>query len=277
MHLVIDSNCLRDERLRAFLTAGQTHVAVLTEFVAREAFKGNALATITESMAVLADFPVQVLVLKGGENLLSVTGEADGLRDRLIDKEETRAFPGFVQDVERAKRGDRDVLKQIERRGHWANEHFELLVEESPDIRDAMAEIWGCATADERAHLRDGGVMSLRLQQRFRDVLVRMFAEVQTAGFAPKADTVSKWANTPVFRTFAAVLLMGLHRHADGGLYQRPAQKIGNDFVDMSIVACATYFDGVMSFDRNVVLMYEGTKALLRDMFNADIPIERKG
>ena len=65
MKLVIDSNQLQTSQFREFLSRSPSNLAVLPDFAAMEAYKGDSLKTIFKSMVVLADFPEQVIVLKG--------------------------------------------------------------------------------------------------------------------------------------------------------------------------------------------------------------------
>ena len=57
MKLVIDSNQLQTPEFLEFLARSPKNLAVLPDFAAMEAYKGDSLKTIFKSMAVLADFP----------------------------------------------------------------------------------------------------------------------------------------------------------------------------------------------------------------------------
>ncbi len=65
MRLIIDSNQLQSEALRAYLAKSKSNFAVLTDYASMEAYKGDTLVSIYKSMATLCDFPTQVIVLKG--------------------------------------------------------------------------------------------------------------------------------------------------------------------------------------------------------------------
>src|SRR5262245_5110558 len=64
MRIVIDSNSLNSEQLRDVLGASSDHCAVISDYAWMEAYKGNPLG-IQKSLAVLEQFPDQVLLLKG--------------------------------------------------------------------------------------------------------------------------------------------------------------------------------------------------------------------
>lgn len=76
MKLVVDSNRLQSEELRTYLNASTSNLAVISDFAAMEAYKGNTLASIYKSMQVLADFPNQVLILKcSGSHSIAVDSQ----------------------------------------------------------------------------------------------------------------------------------------------------------------------------------------------------------
>ncbi len=64
MKKVIDSNYLSSPKLYDFLSQSKKNTAVLTEYVAIEAYKGEKLESICESMEMLSYFRNQVDVVK---------------------------------------------------------------------------------------------------------------------------------------------------------------------------------------------------------------------
>lgn len=79
MLLVVDSNQLQSNVLRDFLAKSCRNRAVLTDYVAMEAHQGDTLASIFKSMQVLADFPDQVLVLRGTRTVSAMRGRSTGI------------------------------------------------------------------------------------------------------------------------------------------------------------------------------------------------------
>jgi hypothetical protein len=57
--MVIDSNALQSEELRAF---SKNNFAVITDYLAMEAYKGNTMASIFRSMEILTQFPHQAII-----------------------------------------------------------------------------------------------------------------------------------------------------------------------------------------------------------------------
>ena len=78
--------------------------------------------------------------------------------------------------------------------------------------------------------------------------------------------------NTFIFRVMFANFLHGVRRFSQGGFKELSPDKLVNDSVDMMFVAYGSYFDGVMSSDRNVKYMFSETCLLLSALLDAEIP-----
>lgn len=94
---VVDSNQLRSPQLEAYLSKSKTNFAVLTDYASMEAYKGDTLVTIYESMAVLSKYPEQVIILKTTGVLCGLSGRGPGLQRRLIDQSQSSEFGIYCQ------------------------------------------------------------------------------------------------------------------------------------------------------------------------------------
>ena len=128
MKLVVDTNCLQTEELRYFLQKSTGNVAVLTDFAAMEAYKGDTLASIYKSMQVVSAFPRQVLVLKGSAKVFRLNGKVRGLQRRLVDETQTRGFPNYVRTLVLGRDGNYAVQKQLLAHGRAAQAHFDKML-----------------------------------------------------------------------------------------------------------------------------------------------------
>jgi hypothetical protein len=118
--MVVDSNALQSPMLRDYLSKSINNFAVLTDYASMEAYKGNTLVSIFRSMALLSDFPRQVIVLKTTDVVCGLSGRRAGLHRRLIDHEQTRDFPKYCDRLLAAKLGDvplREQLRHLAARG----------------------------------------------------------------------------------------------------------------------------------------------------------------
>jgi hypothetical protein len=103
---VIDSNALQTPELRTYLARSSANFAVLNDYTAMEAYKGNTLVSIFRSMEILAEFPRQVIILKPTGKICGLRGRSDGLQRRMVDERQTRELPVFCRHLHTARSGD---------------------------------------------------------------------------------------------------------------------------------------------------------------------------
>lgn len=273
MKLVIDSNQLQTQKLREFLARSPENLAVLPDFAAMEAYKGDTLKTIFKSMEVLSDFPTQVLVLNGSAKNCGMRGRVKGLQRRLIDEVQTRGFPEHIRALRLAEAGNTRLQAQILELGGSANDHLEKMRIEAVNIRDAIQDLGGKYSKEERRLLRSNDEYTPELTDKLvREVLELAAMIFHDSPLVRKKPTYSELPNTFIFRVTLACYLLGIKRVAKGGFGELSATKLRNDFVDMMFVAYGTFFDGLMSSDKNVNSMFEEVRVLLAGLFDAEIP-----
>ena len=273
MKLVIDSNELQTPRLREFLSSSPNNLAVVPDFAAMEAYKGDSLKTIFKSMAVLADFPNQVVVLNGSAKNCGMSGRRKGLQRRLIDEAQTRGFPEYIRAIRLAEAGDTQLQAEIMRLGESANEHLEKMRSEATNIRKAIEILGSRYTKGERAVFRTKAEYTAELIDKLVRTVLEMAAMI--FGESPlvrKKPTYAELPNTFIFRVTFGCYLLGLTRYSQGGFSNLSADKLRNDFVDIMFVAYGTFFDGLMSSDKNVNHMFNEVSLLLSGLFDAEIP-----
>lgn len=238
-----------------------------------EAYKGDPLKTIFKSMSVLSEFPDQVLILKGSAKVCALTGRRKGLQRRLVDEDQTRGFPTYVRHLRAAEAGDARFKSQILSFGYSANEHLNKMLAEAENIRSAIAVLGSRYTREELAVLRAKEEYTPDLIDKLVRTVIEMTGMIfQDSPLVRRCPTYEELPNTFIFRVTFAMYLLGLRRFAQGGFDRLSAEKLRNDFVDMMLVAYGTYFDGLMSADKNVSYMFQETSVLLSALFDAEVP-----
>lgn len=270
---MIDSNQLQTEQLREFLQKSPSNIAVLPDFAAMEAYKGDPLKTIFKSMSVLSDFPKQVVILKGSAKVCGLSGRVKGLQRRLVDEAQTQDFPEYVRALRLAEAGNSKLHAQIRNLGELSNEHLEKMREAAEPIRGAVAVLGANYSKEERALLRSKEQYTPELIDKIFSTVLEMAANIfKDSPHVRKFPSYAELPNTFIFRATFATYLLGLRRFASGGLGELSAEKLRNDCVDMMFVAYGTYFDGIMSSDKNVNYMFTETCLLLSSLFDAEVP-----
>ena len=273
MRLVVDSNQLQSPALREFLRRSTSNRAVLPDFAAMEAYKDDTLNSIFKSMAVVSEFPSQVVVLKGSAKACGMSGRRKGLQRRLIDESQTSGFPEYVQALRLAQAGNLSLQRQILALGQSANEHFDKLLQDAQDMRLVFEVLGKAYTKEERTILRE---------QRFytpamTDKLVRTLLEIvgmifRDSPLVCRTPSYQELPNTFIFRVALACYVMAITRAAYGGVRDVRPERLRNDLVDMMFVAYGTFFDGILSDDKGVNRMFTEACLLLSGAFEAHVP-----
>ncbi|VAW44816.1 hypothetical protein MNBD_GAMMA03-743 [hydrothermal vent metagenome] len=154
MRKVIDSNCLQDQRLSDYLSANSDNYAVLTDYAAMEAYKGNTLKSIHKSMSILSEHPKQVLVLKGTQVVCGLKMNGKGLQKRLIDQSQTKDFWKYCEFLKLAEFESTLLKSELIAHGKAANEHMDKLLKGAEKILKSISAFAQCYTNEELKILR---------------------------------------------------------------------------------------------------------------------------
>ena len=268
---VVDSNALQSPSLRAYLSESVNNFAVLTDYASMEAHKGDTLASIFESMALLAEFPKQVIVLKTTDVVCGLSGRRARLQCRLIDEDQTLGFPQYCRRLYAIKLDDVSARRQLLELGRMADEQMARVLAGAASMPDAVQKTAARFTETELKILRNRAPFTAPL---IRKVLENVLALTHVLYSRHPRRTVvpdvDELPNTFLFRSALCMLVWTLDRIAMGGLPKATkAENIRNDLVDMNFATYATYFDGLLSNDQRLLRNYE-TAAFALDAITND-------
>lgn len=273
MQLVIDSNQLEDETLRRFLVASKANRAVITDYVSMEAYKGNTLAKIYKSMSILADFPDQVLVLKGTRAAATRKGRLAGLQKRLIDYDQTSTFARYVQDLRKAQAGDLHIQQQLLDHGKEADRHLGLMLADATTMWKAIETVASQHSKDELRAVQVGKPYPPAFYEKvMRNVLQMAGRMFKSHPDAPPIPRIPDVPNTFIFRVALCGYLWAVNWAATGGAQGAKPERLRNDMVDTTLAAYATYFDGLMTRDRKALDLHQTARVWLCAIFSCQLP-----
>lgn len=186
------------------------------------------------------------------------------MQRRLIDKKQTKDFPVYVRALSRARHGDTKIQEEILEKARDANGHLSVMLKEAEEMKDTIAKLGSEYTKQERRIIRDKGAYTEEMIKR----LMATVLEISGFMFADQANTrkrptVSEVPNTLAFRYSLSCYLLIMKLYAEGGVTNTAPKTLRNDFVDMGIVAYATFFDGLLSADARLVETFNETCAFL--------------
>lgn len=268
MRKIVDSNFMRATSLRSYLTASRHNYAVITDYASMEAYKGETLISIFHSMEILSEFPRQVIILKGTQAICGLSGRGSGLQRRMIDEHQTRGFLSYCKALSRAKAGNQELQRQILALGAEATTHMDRLLVDATFMPSIVAEVSQTYSANELKILRTRTPYSVELISKIVNSILMLAKSM--FGSHPRAKRLpgeSEYANTYIFRFALCAYLLILRWIKTGGPTTMKPERIRNDMVDLSFAAYATFFDGILTADQNVVATYDEAIFLLRVLF----------
>jgi hypothetical protein len=268
LKLIVDKNVLEDDSLADFLAEDTTHYAVICGYAGLESYTGNALVNITRSMRVLSRFPRQVLILKSGYALSRIGRIRPELRFEMVDWRQTKTFPEFCSQLDRAGDDNDAARKLIRSSADAAGEHVAKMLDSSVLFAQMIDEYHRetdpaalTAVRNRTAIPRDS---ALRILEDMYKLAARLYSHQRGI---PKPVDLTDARNFYVFRYAVAMRLLALWWAKNGGISNTKPEKLKNDIADLEYAVCATYFDGLLTHDAKMQDIYEEAVYLLNEIF----------
>lgn len=263
--MIVDSNAMQSDALTSYLSASESNYAVLNDYTAMEAYKGNTLASIFRSMEIACQFPRQVIVLKTTGRICSLVGRSQGLQRRMIEERQTRNFPKFCRRLRAAQAGDSYFQSQLLESGRAADGQMNRILASAPILPDAIKEL--------RKTFQPEELKAIRLDEPFPDTLIEKsmkfiveltFSTIGTHPSPPsRIRSVDELQNTFLFRHSVSTFVWALDWIARGGADTVRADRMRNDVIDVIFATYATFFDGLFSNDEKAQRIYRRAQFIL--------------
>lgn len=274
MRLIIDSNRLQSEELRAFLAASSEHKAVLTDYAWMEAYKGNSLLSISRSMQVLRQYPAQVIVLQGTKAIGALDARAPGLANRMIWPRAVGDFYDTVRGLDQADAGNIGVIVQMLRHGRAADEQMNKILQDAADVIPALT--------DMRAIFSPAELRRLTTRESYtHEMFDKIFAATRQMAMQfirshpqnPRPPSRSSMVNTFLFRMSLSLILCFLGWIRTGSQQQKRPERVRNDIVDANFAAYGTYFNGLLTADAALADQHAELRFVIR-MLGGRCPVD---
>jgi hypothetical protein len=264
---VVDLSALGDPALEHFLTASRANIAVFIDYAAMEAYKSaDPLQALSRYVSIVANHPDQVLVLKGTRKIVALKPRRKGLHRRLVDEDQTRDFPLFCRQVELARAGDRRFDRAIQEHRSAASDHLEKILRDSTVIAEGLELLQQSFTRAELESIRGVGQYTSELVEK----MVKHVMMLAAILFRDHPDRIQfpkelrQAVYTYVFRYALCGYLTWIRRLKTGAISNVSPETTRNDIVDMSYVAYATFFDGLLTCDKRMEARYQEACAFLK-------------
>ena len=137
MKKIIDANYFQSTELESYLSSSSKNIVIFNDYACMEAFKGNAIKSISKSLAIVSKYPSQVEILKGTREIANLTlYEANS--SLFIDQQQTNEFKTFCSCVKLATQGNKELQRQTLEHGRVASEHLKKMKDEAQHIVDGI-------------------------------------------------------------------------------------------------------------------------------------------
>ncbi len=260
MRMIVDSNYLNDPALATYLASSPANIVALCDYAAIEAYKAQpSLESMVASMAILADFPNQVIVLKRSATIQKLKLSADGNQRRMIDASRTKDFPHFCRQLMAAKDGSDFYAAQVRNHGIDAAKYADESLEAAGEIHEFVCGLATGFTDNQLAQFRDSQTWSDDLFIKVKGHLLEMAVEIHSTA----SIDIQKLRYSLTFRYVMCCYLMALRWISNGKPPKNPA-KVRNHVFDCGFAAYATFFDGFLSCDREALITYKQAVSMLK-------------
>jgi len=245
---VVDTNAFGEPRLLRHLRQSEQNRVAIPEAVVVEIFNGDVLRNLEEKFLPLEPFSNQVLLLKSGIDLLRVRPRAKGMHGRLTDTRLTRLFPLLCSRTRRALSGnkaDLDFIRQFEKGAG----QFSYSEEFARSIRKSLGAIESTFALADVKKFRSGQLPSERFTQRYFQHL-KVFVSDVLSEYSIPLPGLDGILDTYIFRFalfYEAAALDAIHH---GSLSALSNKRLTHDFRDTTILAVASFFDGISTNDK---------------------------
>jgi len=254
---VIDSNSLRSSDLEEYLKYDNKHCAVLTDYTWMEIYKGDEKIALLESLAILKDFPDQVILLKGTAKNAVIKPRPAGMADAMIYSKSEGSFQDSLSMIDEVSRGTNRALLSIKEHGQYAKEHLGKFASAKTELEEYLnvaQHIYGQENLDK---LRGKKKSDFESTGAFLDVVDKMY--VSFCKRHPTCNRINhgKWIPySYIYRYSLAMNLLILRYLRQGNNFPRSDKKFVNDFSDVLFAVYATFFNGLMTSDKRLNNLY---------------------
>lgn len=268
MKKVADNSFLQDkEKLSTYLKISSNNKIILCDYLAMEIYKEGNIDSLNDVFSILSQHPSQIIVLKNIQTIAKLCGRQAGLQRRLIDVNSTKEFPKFCRLIKLAASGNQEAIALINAQSQSANEQLNILLSDADQLTKYFHDIQEAFTSTELKTIRTDGQYSLPLIKKIAtfiaELAVPLIHEIQRPkGKIPMED----FPNYFITRLATYNLALTLRWIKKGGIHNSSPKKIRNDLVDALVATHATYFDGILSSDKNQIETYFESERILKGM-----------
>lgn len=266
---VIDSNYLTDPALAKYLRSPENMV-VLCDQVGLELFKAtDPILMICRSFEPLMKSAGQAIVLRRTIDLQRTPGAGRKYSPAMFDVQTSACLAAFYRQV--TKYGDTlQTAKEIDEKRVEAITLAANALATAEAIVEMFPEFHRHIPQADAEMLRKEGKLSAIVKDSVKAQAAGITRDIHKAMEIPHDLIVSADLMHAYTFRFATTVLVRLLRWFRQGARPTNLEKIRNDSFDCGVVTYATYFDGLLTRDKNARITYDEVTALLDDWYGVN-------
>ena len=268
-HLLVmaDGNYLRDERLRTYLSAHTQHRLILADLTLTEMFKTNALGTARASLQILADFPDQIFALKPTHLWLDARVRSETDLQQLIDPARSDDLRQLSRDY-KSEEAIHSFADRMKPRESEASEYMRRLSDQVQALEASLPNLLREFRPEELTQIRTREGMTGALREKIFNLVDEVAAEFVRTNQEPGRTAPLKRSEahgTFAYR-YALCVVIAFTRWVELG---RPVKRLDrrvNDVVDTQLAAISTFFNEVLTNDRELETVASNARNVLKHL-----------
>lgn len=195
-----------------------------------------------------------------------MTGCAAAAQNSLIDHAQMREFSDYCRALLAAKNGDLSFQQELLAHGSEASAHMDRVLLDMPLLSSGFALMAKEYTLADLKSLRERGDLSVELSTKLVQNVVglatQLFANLPSSVRPPRGAGMR---DAFLFRYALCTHILIVKASADTPKTNR--EKLRNDMVSVNFATFATYFDGLMTADKEAAEICEDAEFFLREVF----------
>jgi len=252
---VADKNILRDGSAARWLANSAKHQLIITDFLLIECMQGDSLRNLSSDFSTLVPYAEQILLLKRSPEMSGQRPRSAGHQKRWINVGLTEVFrQRLTQGRDRFAHlmmGDPAFIEFAANSKAFLDEVSTNALE----YRGMLMEIISSWPASVKKEFLNTGALSQQFAfaifETARDTAAKLFHDRPRHSLPLFRAAIYSFE----YRYALSVVLLAVE-WTKGGVLTVAPDKLRNDLMDMTYVAFATLFDGLMTKEKKVQRIY---------------------
>lgn len=266
VRVVVDSNSLNSADLQKFLGGSPLNYAVITDYAWMEAYKANSVVVLRRSLSVLANYPDQALHLWGTKKISGMDFRSADLGSMMVRKSVKKDFTETLRSLGRIPDDFPVPFSHLTPHVAAARDHLERrLLADMAQTQSAFPEMQNFLSPEDVAILRKRKPITVSLADKIFYLASETSAQISSRHpRSPKGPSLNSYPNSFIYRNALGCVLYFIEWVRQGSPRDKAVSKVRNDLVDLNFATFGTYFNGVLTRDKNLQRYHDELRIVLR-------------